>query len=120
MNFSQENQIIPLLMCGGSGTRLWPMSRKSLPKQFLKYDPDSKNTFLQNTFLRVKKIKNIANPILICNEEHRFVVAEQMRQIEVKPQLIILEPFGRNTAPAIALGSLKAISISVIVDGSLL
>ncbi len=112
MNFSQENQIIPLLMCGGSGTRLWPMSRKSLPKQFLKYDPDSKNTFLQNTFLRVKKIKNIANPILICNEEHRFVVAEQMRQIEVKPQLIILEPFGRNTAPAIALGSLKAISIS--------
>ena len=60
---------------------------------FLKYDPDSKNTFLQNTFLRVKKIKNISNPILICNEEHRFVVAEQMRQIEVKPQLIILEPF---------------------------
>ena len=103
-----ERKIIPVLMCGGSGSRLWPMSRKSLPKQFLKCNPLSPFSFLQETFLRLKKIKNIQPPILICNEEHRFISAEQMREINIEPKSIILEPFGRNTAPAIALGSIKA------------
>ena len=95
-------------MCGGSGTRLWPLSRKSLPKQFLKCIPESDNSFLQNTYLRLQKVENIQSPILITNEEHRFIAAEQMREINAMPSAIILEPFGRNTAPAIALGSLMA------------
>ena len=105
----KASKIVPILMCGGTGSRLWPMSRESLPKQFLKCNPLSNYSFLQDTFLRLKDIENIDDPILICNQEHRFIAAEQMREIEVKPKSIILEPFGRNTAPAIALGSLKAI-----------
>ena len=112
MDLSNHKKIIPILMCGGSGTRLWPMSRSSLPKQFLKCNPLSNNSFLQDTYLRLNNLKNISKPILICNEEHRFIVAEQMREINVNPEAIILEPFGRNTAPAIALGIIKAKSIS--------
>mgnify|MGYP001328771505 CR=1 FL=1 len=108
MDFFTDRKIIPILMCGGSGSRLWPMSRKSLPKQFLKCNPSSTFSFLQDTFLRLKKIKNIEEPILICNEEHRFITAEQMREIDVKPKSIILEPYAKNTAPAIALGTIKA------------
>ena len=108
MDLFTDRKIIPILMCGGTGSRLWPMSRKSLPKQFLKCNPASSFSFLQDTFLRLKKIKNIEDPILICNEEHRFISAEQMREINVEPKSIILEPFGRNTAPAIALGSIQA------------
>ena len=112
MDSLNYKKIIPILMCGGSGTRLWPMSRSSLPKQFLRCNPLSNNSFLQDTFLRIKNLKNLSKPILICNEEHRFVVAEQMREIDVKPESIILEPYARNTAPAIALGILKAKLIS--------
>ena len=108
MDKLNKNRIFPLVICGGSGTRLWPLSRKSLPKQFLKCNPRNKFSFIQETFLRLKNIKNIQEPILICNEEHRFIVAEQMREISVEPRSIILEPFGRNTAPAIALGTIKA------------
>ena len=112
MDLLKDKKIIPILMCGGSGSRLWPMSRSSLPKQFLKCNPLSNNSFLQDTYLRINNLKNISKPILICNEEHRFIVAEQMREIKVNPQSIILEPFGRNTAPAIALGVIKAKLIS--------
>ena len=111
MPLSRKNKIIPILICGGSGTRLWPMSRKSFPKQFLKCNPNSNKSFLQDTVLRLKNINGIQNPILICNQEHRFIAAEQMREIEIKPHSIILEPVGKNTAPAIALGTLKATSI---------
>ena len=111
MNISQENKIIPILMCGGSGSRLWPISRKTFPKQFLKCNPSSENSFLQDTILRLKNIKNLAKPILICNQEHRFIAAEQMREINIIPETIILESVGRNTAPAIALGTIKAKSI---------
>mgnify|MGYP001323980263 CR=1 FL=1 len=103
-----SNNIIPIILCGGSGSRLWPLSRQSFPKQFLSLN-NNKNSLLQNTQLRLKNLKNKSNPILICNEEHRFIVAEQMREINVKPSSIILEPFGKNTAPAITLASLKAI-----------
>ncbi len=90
-------------MCGGSGTRLSPMSRQSLPKQFLKCNPRSINFFLQDTILKIKNIKKLAKPILICNEEHRFIEAEQMREINIIPEKIILESVGRNTSSVIAL-----------------
>ena len=102
-------KIIPLILCGGTGKRLWPLSRQSFPKQFLNLLSEKEHSLFQETYLRVSEINNIQQPILICNEEHRFIVAEQMREINVEPQSIILEPFGRNTAPAIALGALKAL-----------
>ncbi len=103
--------IIPIILCGGSGSRLWPLSRKSFPKQFLSLNSDNEKSLLQETQERIKNLKNCQNPILICNEEHRFVVAEQMREINVKPQSILLEPFGRNTAPAIAVAALKSLQL---------
>ena len=105
------NPIIPIILCGGSGTRLWPLSRKSFPKQYLKLSNSNNDTLLQNTFKRISKVEGINNPILICNEEHRFIAAEQMREINIKPNKILLEPFGKNTAPAIALSALLAIQI---------
>ncbi len=103
--------VIPIILCGGSGSRLWPLSRKSFPKQYLKFDSNNNNnnSLLQNTFTRVSKINEIKNPILICNEDHRFIAAEQMRELDIKPTGILLEPFGKNTAPAIALAALFAI-----------
>ncbi len=105
-----QKKIIPVILCGGSGSRLWPLSRKSFPKQFLELN-NSKNSLLQNTYIRLKTLNNLDNPILVCNEEHRFIVAEQMRRINIKPLSILLEPFGRNTAPAIAISALKALEL---------
>lgn len=90
-------------MAGGSGTRLWPLSRTQFPKQFLKLGLDG-YTLLQSTILRLKNL-DCDDPILICNEEHRFLAAEQMREIGVNAR-IILEPVGKNTAPAIALAAI--------------
>ena len=104
-----ENKIMPVILCGGSGTRLWPISRESFPKQYLTINPDDKKTLLQKTQERIIPLENSLEPIIICNEEHRFIAAEQMREINIKPNKIILEPFGSNTAPAIALAALKAI-----------
>ncbi len=101
--------LIPIILCGGSGTRLWPLSRESFPKQYLSFDSNDNKSLLQKTHERIKNLENIKNPILVCNEDHRFIVAEQMREINVKPQSILLEPFGRNTAAAIALASLTAL-----------
>ena len=103
--------IVPLILCGGTGSRLWPLSRASFPKQYLEIDSKEALSFLQCTVNRIKSFKRINDPIVICNEEHRFIVAEQMRSIEVKPKAIILENEGRNTAPAITLGALKALEI---------
>ena len=100
--------LFPVILCGGSGTRLWPLSRKSFPKQFISIF-DDKYSLLQLTEKRIQGLKNIHNPILICNESHRFIVAEQMREVNIKPHSIILEPFGRNTAPAICMAALRAI-----------
>ena len=99
--------ILPVILCGGSGSRLWPLSRQSYPKQFLTLNLTNNKSLLQRTQLRTRKIKNIESPILICNEEHRFIAAEQLRENKVKPSSIILEPFGRNTAPAITIAALK-------------
>lgn len=97
--------IIPVILSGGAGTRLWPLSRSQYPKQFLSLA--AQNTMIQETLLRLEGI-DVASPIVICNESHRFIVADQLAQINVKNPFIILEPLGRNTAPAIAAGALKA------------
>jgi mannose-1-phosphate guanylyltransferase len=106
-NTLENFDLIPVILAGGSGTRLWPLSRTSFPKQYLNIDEANQYSLLQNTFLRLKGLKNLMDPIIISNEEQRFIVAEQMREINVTPDSIILEPFGKNTAPAIALASLK-------------
>ena len=107
----RSKEILPVILCGGSGSRLWPLSRLSYPKQFLTLNFTEGYSLLQRTQKRIRNIENILEPILICNEEHRFIVAEQMRKLQVKPSAIILEPFGRNTAPAIAIAAIKALEI---------
>ena len=109
MNSQSSEAVLPVIHSGGSGVRLWPLSRASFPKQYLNFEEKDKNTLLQNTFLRLSGIKNLLHPLIICNEEQRFIVAEQMRSIKVEPLSILLEPFGKNTAPAITLGSLIGI-----------
>ena len=96
--------IIPIILAGGSGTRLWPLSRKHYPKQLI--DLINDKSMLQNTVQRLAGCKNIEQPVVICNDEYRFMVAEQMRQINIEPEFIILEPVGRNTAAAITVASL--------------
>lgn len=99
---------LPIIMAGGSGTRLWPLSRQLNPKQFQSLvDPDL--TMLQATIQRLDGLEH-ATPRLICNENHRFLAAEQLRQLGLEEANIILEPVGRNTAPAIALAALQALS----------
>ena len=100
--------IIPVILSGGSGTRLWPLSRKQYPKQYLPLVGD--NTMLQETILRLSGLDNIADPIFVCNADHRFLVAEQCQQIDIKNPTILLEPIGRNTAPAIAAAALQSIN----------
>jgi mannose-1-phosphate guanylyltransferase/mannose-6-phosphate isomerase len=100
--------IIPVILAGGSGTRLWPLSRELYPKQLINLY--NSHTLLQNTVLRVQGIENIKSPIIICNESHRFMTAEQLRQINITPTAIVLEPVGKNTAPAIALAALTALT----------
>lgn len=98
--------ILPVIMAGGTGSRLWPLSRDLMPKQFLKLDGDT--TMLQATVLRLRGLDALP-PLVICNEEHRFIAAEQLRQINQLDHNIILEPAGRNTAPAIALAAMTAV-----------
>tara|TARA_A100001388_G_scaffold73192_1_gene51924 strand:- start:18901 stop:20358 length:1458 start_codon:yes stop_codon:yes gene_type:complete len=101
--------VLPVILSGGVGTRLWPLSRASYPKQYLAINEDNKFTLIQNTYLRLRNIKNLLSPLIVCNEEQRFIVAEQMREINVEPNSILLEPFGKNTAPAIALSALMSV-----------
>ena len=91
------------------GSRLWPLSRSCYPKQYLNLDEKNSYSLLQNTYLRLIGINNLKSPTIVCNEDQRFIVAEQMRELNVKPNSIILEPIGRNTAPAIALAALQAL-----------
>lgn len=95
----------PVIMAGGSGTRLWPLSRGNFPKQFLPLT--GRHTMLQQTLLRLSGLQH-STPLLICNEDHRFIAAEQIRQLGNGKADILLEPAGRNTAPAIALAALQA------------
>lgn len=96
--------IVPVILSGGSGTRLWPLSRRSHPKQFLPLL--NGRSLLQSTLGRLEGLSGLAPPVVVCNESHRFLVAEQMRQAGVKNAPILLEPAGRNTAPAVALSAL--------------
>lgn len=98
--------ILPVILAGGSGSRLWPLSRDLLPKQFLTLHGCS--TMLQSTVQRLSELPMLP-PVVICNEEHRFIAAEQLRQINQLDHNILLEPAGRNTAPAIALAALYAV-----------
>jgi mannose-1-phosphate guanylyltransferase len=100
--------IFPVIVAGGSGSRLWPLSRQLNPKQFLPL-ADTELSMLQATILRLRGL-NTAPPRLICNEQHRFLAAEQLRQLDMEQASILLEPVGRNTAPAIALAALQACS----------
>lgn len=104
------HDILPVILSGGSGTRLWPLSREAYPKQFLPLAGDV--SMLQATWQRVAPVATRA-PLVVANEAHRFVAAEQLAQVGGQPQTILLEPVGRNTAPAIAVAALEAIS-----DGS--
>lgn len=110
MQSDNIKKIIPIILAGGTGSRLWPLSRKSFPKQFL-YLLDDKFTMLQKTYKRIENLDDICRPIVLCNEEHRFIVGHQMKEINVEPLEILLEPEGRNTAPAIAVAALKALDI---------
>jgi mannose-1-phosphate guanylyltransferase / mannose-6-phosphate isomerase len=96
----------PIILSGGSGTRLWPMSRKLLPKQFLALL--SRHTLFQDTAQRVVAMQGCASPIVVCNDEQRFLAADQLREIGIEAAPMILEPVGRNTAPAIAVAALAA------------
>ncbi|MEC8963064.1 MAG: mannose-1-phosphate guanylyltransferase/mannose-6-phosphate isomerase [Pseudomonadota bacterium] len=101
--------IIPVILCGGSGTRLWPLSRQLVPKQFLSVAGD--NTLLQDTVIRLAGL-DLAAPMLVCHEEHRFSVAGQLSILDLDHQGIILEPVGRNTAPAAAIAALEALTLA--------
>ena len=105
--FDTTPHILPVILAGGSGTRLWPLSRKHYAKQYLALD--GATTMLQATVARIGDLP-CAAPLVICNEETRFLAAEQMRQIGQDGALILLEPVGRNTAPAIALAALEAVA----------
>ena len=100
--------IIPVILSGGSGTRIWPLSKQQYPKQFLSLF--GKNSLFQEALIRLNGLKDIGRPIIICNSDHRFLAAEQLKQIGVDNPIILLEPVGRNTAPAITAAALKIIS----------
>src|ERR1041384_3461133 len=97
-------QIHPVILSGGAGTRLWPLSRAAYPKQLLKLS--SQRTMLQETATRSLSDVGFAAPVLVCNEDHRFLVDDQLQQIGIKPQVILLEPSARNTGPATAAAPL--------------
>lgn len=101
--------LIPVILSGGAGTRLWPLSREMYPKQLLALT--GKRTMLQETALRLAGIEGARDLIVVCNEAHRFTVAEQMREIGLTAAAILLEPVGRNTAPAVALAAHKAFAL---------
>jgi len=96
-------KIYPIILAGGSGSRLWPLSREALPKQLLRLVSDK--SMLQETVLRLEGLQDWLPPLIVCGNEHRFLVAEQMREIGIPPLAILLEPEGRNTAPAVAVAA---------------
>ena len=100
--------LTPVILSGGIGSRLWPLSREHYPKQLLALVGN--NTLLQNTITRLIGLTDQAKPVIVCNEKHRFLVAEQLNDIEIKPDNIILEPEGRNTAPAVAVAAFAALA----------
>ena len=98
--------LIPVVLAGGAGSRLWPLSRELYPKQFLPVIGEQ--SMLQNTLQRVGAIEEAGAPLIVCNHEHRFIAAEQCRSLDMQPSCIVLEPSGRNTAPAVTIAALRA------------
>src|ERR1700677_4677489 len=98
-------KLTPVILSGGAGTRLWPLSREMYPKQLLALA--GKQTMLQETAARLAGIEGAGDPVIVCNEAHRFTVAEQIRTLSMRAAAIVLEPVGRNTAPAVALAALE-------------
>ncbi|NDE02855.1 MAG: mannose-1-phosphate guanylyltransferase/mannose-6-phosphate isomerase, partial [Gammaproteobacteria bacterium] len=105
-----KNALQPVILAGGSGTRLWPLSREGYPKQFLILDGNT--SLLQQTAQRVAALAStgaaVQPPLVVGGEEHRFLIVDQLREIRCEPAHVILEPLGRNTAPAITLAALHA------------
>jgi mannose-1-phosphate guanylyltransferase/mannose-6-phosphate isomerase len=99
--------MIPVILSGGSGSRLWPLSRKQFPKQFLALTGD--DTLFQQTIKRLR-LPGMQPPLLVCNQEHRFIVQEQLKEQKLETQATLLEPFGRNTAPAVAIAAMKLLA----------
>jgi mannose-1-phosphate guanylyltransferase/mannose-1-phosphate guanylyltransferase/mannose-6-phosphate isomerase len=106
---SPRRKIYPVLLSGGAGVRLWPMSRERFPKQLLSLV--SEHSMIQETARRVADKEDFAPALVVCNEEHRFVIAEQLRQLHLPAAEIILEPVGRNTAPAVAVAALRVAAL---------
>src|SRR6187399_2445573 len=106
-------KLVPVILSGGSGTRLWPLSRELLPKQLLALTGE--RTMLQETAARFSGLDNAQGPLVVCNESHRFLVAEQLREMQLAPTAILLEPVGRNTAPAIAHAALASSGEDVLL-----
>ncbi len=103
-------KLVPVILSGGAGTRLWPLSRELLPKQLLALTGE--RTMIQETAARLMGFPDATAPVVVCNEAHRFLVAEQLREMDLPPAAILLEPVGRNTAPAIALAAHSALQIA--------
>ena len=99
-------KLTPVILSGGAGTRLWPLSREMYPKQLLALA--GKQTMLQETAVRLAGIEGAGEPVIVCNEAHRFTVAEQIRTLSMRAAGILLEPVGKNTAPAVALAAMQA------------
>jgi mannose-1-phosphate guanylyltransferase len=106
------SMLIPVILAGGVGSRLWPVSRSLLPKQFIEF-PDMQGSLFQSTLSRLEGVSDLEDPIVVCNNDHRFLVAEQLRQLGKEHCNILLEPVGRNTAPAVALAALCALQDNV-------
>ena len=100
--------LTPVILSGGSGTRLWPLSRAQLPKQFLPLVSEA--TMLQETWQRLDGLAALAPPLIVCNEDHRFLAAEQLREAGAADARVLLEPVGRNTAPAIAAAAFELLA----------
>src|SRR4051812_45021834 len=97
-------KLYPVVLCGGSGSRLWPMSRRLYPKQFLPLVTEK--SLLQDTVLRLRSLADCAPPVIVSNTDHRFLVAEQLNRLGIRPDIQILEPVARNTGPAVAVAAL--------------
>ncbi|MDE0037050.1 MAG: sugar phosphate nucleotidyltransferase [Gammaproteobacteria bacterium] len=102
---TQDSELLPVVLAGGSGTRLWPLSRESYPKQFLRLTGEM--SLLQQTLARIGGLRCLA-PLVVCNQEHRLIVADQCKECGVEPSAVMLEPAARNTAPAAALAAFRA------------
>lgn len=101
--------IYPVILSGGSGTRLWPLSRSMYPKQFIRFFNGQSSSFLGTTLKRLRQEAGFSQPILLCNNDHRFLIKEELEQADITPKAIFLEPVARNTAPAIAVAAIAAI-----------